>query len=175
MPEYHQTDPMQNGTVIPGDEIEIIDLLRVIWKWKYLIIGGTVACALAAVMISFYMQPIYQVSMVLKSGIYKVGVDGKPVYFTSVIEFKNLIEGELIFKVLEHSNNKRRVSSSGDYKITADNNTNTLSILYESTDREEGIENFNYLTNMLNERYENRLTYLKDEYVYELMGAKRQL
>jgi len=92
MPANH-SEPMKSRTDIPEDEIELIDLLRVIWKWKYLIIGGTVVCALAAVIIGFYMQPIYQVSMVLKSAINKVGVDGKPVYFDSVENFKYFIEG----------------------------------------------------------------------------------
>ena len=176
MPANH-SEPVKSQIDIPEDEIELIDLLRIIWKWKYLIIGGTAVCALVAVIIGFNMQPIYQVSMVLKSGINKIGVDGKPAYSDSVEEFKSLIDGELLFKVLDHSKNrnKREVSSSGEYKITADTNTNTLRILYETTDKEEGIENLNYLSNMLIERYEKRLKNAQDEYVYELMVAKRQL
>ena len=177
MPTKHHSEPLNGRTDIPEDEIELIDLLRVLWKWKYLITGGTAICTLAAVIISFYMQPIYQVNMVLKSGIYKVGVDGKPVYLDSVVDFKTLIEGELIFKVLDHSKNrnKKGVSSSGEYKIAADTNTNTLSILYESTDTEEGIENLNHLSNMLKEKYENRLKHLQDNTEDEIMSAKRQL
>ena len=115
--------------------------------------------------------------MVLKSGVYKVGVDGKPVYLDSVANFKALIEGELLFKVLDHSKNrnKRGVEASGEYKITADTNINTLSILYESADTEEGIENLNYLSNILSEKYENRLKYLQDNSEYEIMIKKRQL
>ena len=173
----NQSEPVKNRTDILEDEIELIDLLRVIWKWKYLIIGGTVVCALAAVIISFYMQPIYQISMVLKSGINKVDVGGKRVYLDSVEDFKTLIEGELLFKVLDHSKirNKKGVLSSGEYKITADTKTNTLNILYESADKEEGIENLIYLSNMLSENYENRLTYLQDNNKHEIMVAKRQL
>ena len=173
----NQSEPVKSQSDIHEDEIELIDLLKVIWKWKYLIIGGTAVCALVAVIINLNMQPIFQVSMVLKPGIYKVGVDGKPVYLDSVVDFKTLIEGELLFKVLDHSKNrnKRGASSSGEYKIAADTNTNTLSILYESTDKEEGIENLNYLSNMLNERYENRLKYLQDNTEHEIMSAKRQL
>jgi len=35
------------------DEIELMDYLRVMWKWKYLIVGGTLICAIAAGVISF--------------------------------------------------------------------------------------------------------------------------
>ena len=175
MPAMQHSEFVNSPTDVPVDGIELIDILRVIWKWKYLIIVGTAVCALAAVIISFYMQPIYQVNMVLKSGIYKVGVDGKPVYLDSVVDFKTLIESELLFKVLDHSKNKRGVVSSKAYKITADTKTNTLNILYESTGIEEEIENLNYLSNMLSERYENRLKYLQENYEYELMIKKRQL
>ena len=88
MPAKNHSEPVKSQADIPEDEIELIDLLRVIWKWKYLIIGGTVVCALTAVIIGFYTQPIYQVSMVLKSGINKVSVDGKPAYLDSVEEFE---------------------------------------------------------------------------------------
>jgi hypothetical protein len=36
MPANHP-EPMKSQTDISEDEIELIDLLRVIWKWKYLI------------------------------------------------------------------------------------------------------------------------------------------
>ena len=35
------------------DEIELIDYLRVMWKWKWLIIGGTLLCILAVAVYSF--------------------------------------------------------------------------------------------------------------------------
>ena len=41
MTENNQKDRVQNGAVTPDDEIELIDLLGSLWKWKYLIIGGT--------------------------------------------------------------------------------------------------------------------------------------
>ncbi len=39
----------------PEDEIELMDYLLVIWKWKYLIIAGTFAFALTAAIISFVL------------------------------------------------------------------------------------------------------------------------
>ena len=175
MPATQHSEFVNSPTDVPVDEIELIDLLRVIWKWKYLIIGGTVVCALAAVIIGISMQPIYQVSMVLKSGVYKVGDDGNPVYLDSVEEFKTLIDGELIYKLGNHSKNKKRVVSPEAFKITANNKTNILRILYESPDREEGIEDLKFLSNILIERYKKGLKHLQDAHVYELMIAKGQL
>jgi capsular polysaccharide biosynthesis protein len=176
MPANH-SEPVQSQTDIPEDEIELIDLLRVIWKWKYLIIGGTVVFALAAMFNSFNMQPIYQVSMVLKSGLNTVGTKKNSVYLDSVENFRNIIEKELLPKVLEQSKNRknRGVATPKAFKIRADNYKNILKIHYNSTDREQGVENLNLLLKLLIEKYEKKLKYFQDNYEYELMAAKRQL
>ena len=48
----NNSEPVKSQTNIPEDEIELIDLLRVIWKWKYLIIGGTFVFGIVAAIIS---------------------------------------------------------------------------------------------------------------------------
>ncbi len=70
------SEPVKSQTDIPEDEIELIDLLRVIWKWKYLIIGGTFAFALVAVIISLNMTKIYSVDTILEPGILNIINDG---------------------------------------------------------------------------------------------------
>ena len=69
----HETDQSQKLAEITEDEIELIDLLRIIWKWKYLIIGGTLFCTLAAIGLSYFMPKIYQIDMVLRPGILNIG------------------------------------------------------------------------------------------------------
>ena len=64
------------------DEIELIDILRVIWKWKYFILAGTVLCGLIAAIISLNMSKIYSTDMVLRPGILNVGEQGKNVILT---------------------------------------------------------------------------------------------
>ena len=91
MPTNHNSELVKSQTGTPEDEIELIDILRIIWNWKYLVIFGTAICALVAMIISFNLQPIYQVSMVLKSGINKIGADGKPAYLNSVEDFEKVL------------------------------------------------------------------------------------
>ena len=47
------------------DEINLIDYLKVLWKWKWLIIAGTMICAVAAAVISLQMPKIYEISTVI--------------------------------------------------------------------------------------------------------------
>jgi len=123
------------------------------------------------------MQSTYRVSTVLKSGINKVADDGEPAYLDSVEDFKSFIESELLFTISQHfkNSNKQKVSSTGEYKITADNDLNTLRIIYESPDKEEGIKKLAYLSNMIAEHYEKRLQQFHQKHEFELMTARRQL
>ena len=62
------------------DEIQLIDYLRVIWKWKWLIILGTFVCMVVAAAVSFNMPKIYEVSIAIEPGIIGVSGDGKFIY-----------------------------------------------------------------------------------------------
>jgi len=57
------TQPQQPNHIqhdyYPDGEIELIDLLRVLWKWKWMIILTTFVCMLAAGVVSFMMPKIY--------------------------------------------------------------------------------------------------------------------
>jgi hypothetical protein len=42
-----RSEPVRSQTEYPDDEIELIDILRIIWKWKWIIIGFTLFCLLS--------------------------------------------------------------------------------------------------------------------------------
>jgi len=50
------------------NEVELIDYLKVIWKRKGLIVGGTLVAAAAALVVSLSMPKTYEVSRTLKIG-----------------------------------------------------------------------------------------------------------
>ena len=78
------------------DTIEFIDLLRVVWKWKWFIIVFTFVCAIAAGIISFSMPKIYNISMIIGPG--TIGTDinkgGELVYLNTADNITSEIEGE---------------------------------------------------------------------------------
>ena len=73
------------------DEIELMDILQTVWKWKYLILVGTLICIVAAAVISLNMTKVYSVGTVLIPGVAKVAADGKITYIGSPREIKALI------------------------------------------------------------------------------------
>ena len=62
-----QPNPIQHD-YYPDDEIELIDYLRVLWKWKWLIVMGTFLCALAAFIYGFTHPAVkmYKVSTLIE-------------------------------------------------------------------------------------------------------------
>ena len=87
-----QSEPVSKQAEYPEDEIELIDLLRVIWKWKYLIIGGTLVCAIAAMVVSSIMPKIYRIETVIRPGILSIGEEGEKNYIDTPDNIKALIE-----------------------------------------------------------------------------------
>lgn len=50
------------------DEINLIDYLLIIWKWKWVIVACTLICAVVAGVISLQMPKIYEISMLIEPG-----------------------------------------------------------------------------------------------------------
>ena len=73
------------------DEIELIDILRVIWRWKYFIIAGTIIFGLSAAIMSFKTDKIYSIEMKLMPGILRIGNGGENIYLDSLQNIKDLI------------------------------------------------------------------------------------
>ncbi|MBN1827526.1 MAG: hypothetical protein JW884_00045 [Deltaproteobacteria bacterium] len=56
-------------------EISIIELIKILMRWKWLISGGTALCVIAAVAVSFSLPKIYEISMIVESGV--IGRDNR--------------------------------------------------------------------------------------------------
>ncbi len=55
-------------TYLSEEEVELIDYLRVIWKRRWLIVGGTLACMVVALVVSLMQPKMYQTTLDLKIG-----------------------------------------------------------------------------------------------------------
>ena len=72
-------------------EIELIDIIRIIWNWKYLIIGGTLICALATLVISSILPKTYRIKTLIQPGILSFNEKGN-IYLDTPDNIKALIE-----------------------------------------------------------------------------------
>ncbi len=92
MSETQQADTAYRQREQFEDEIELMDYLLVIWKWKYLIVAGILICAVAAGVISFLMPKVYRIDMVVRPSVLSIQPDGKHTYIDIFCKLTHKIE-----------------------------------------------------------------------------------
>ena len=149
------------------DEIELMDYLKVLWKWKYLILIGTLICVIGAAVVSLNMTKIYGITTVLQPGILKVTDDGKMVYIDSPQNIKAVIEtggiNGQVLKGIKFSDQKEPPTSVG-FKVTMLKGTNVLEVLYETPYVDIGLEIMKNLNDGLLERYAKIIKRYQENY-----------
>ena len=178
MNEDHQTQKESHKIEHYEDEIGLIDILRVIWKWKYFIIFGTIACSLIAAIISFNMNKIYSIDMVLRPGLLSIGAEGKNVYIDSPQNIKALIDsGTFNNDILNYLNETKmdKVPKKLDFKVTIPKQSNTIKVRYEVADKKLGVIIQNRLSKLLLETQSKLVQNFKNEYDKELGLLKSEM
>jgi capsular polysaccharide biosynthesis protein len=160
------------------DEIELIDIFRVLWKWKYFIIAGTVFCGLIAMIISHKMAKIYYIDMVLRPAILKVEEGGNDVYIDSAKKIKAMIDsGTFNNVILDYLNDttKDTVPRKLNFKVTTQNYSNTIHVRYETANVNQGMAIQNHLSKLLSEAYGSRIKYYISEYDLKQNSIKHEI
>ena len=178
MNEDHQTQTDLRRIDNFDDEIELIDILRVIWKWKYVILAGTLALGFAAAIISFNMSKVYSIDMVMRPGILNIGPEGKYVYIDSSENIKALIESGTFNNDILNNLNKikmKNIPKKLEFKVTIPKNSDTIKVKYETDDIKQGVIIQRYLSELLLEEYKNIVTYYKNESDMKLSTLKSEI
>jgi len=166
-----------NRIEFPKDEIAIIDIIRIIWKWKYFIIAGTVFCCLITGVISFVMPKTYCIEMVLRPGMLSIGKQGKNVYIDSPENIKALIDsGTFNNEILNYlyEIKMENIPKKLNFKITIPKNSDTIKIEFETHDIKQGMVIQSRLSQLLLEKYSNLVTYFKNENDMEINLLKTE-
>jgi LPS O-antigen subunit length determinant protein (WzzB/FepE family) len=174
----NQSEPVRNQTDHPEDEIELIDLLRVIWKWKYLIIGGTLVCAIAAMIISSIMPKIYRIETLIRPGILSFSEAGKNLYIDTPDNIKALIEaGALDLRILDNlaKSYGANIPNMLKFKVTLPKGSDTLKINYETSQIEQGTQILDFLGKFLIEEYSNFVENFQNKIDRDLNIAKAEI
>jgi uncharacterized protein involved in exopolysaccharide biosynthesis len=164
--EAQSSEHVRPSTDHLEDEIKLIDLLRIIWKWKYLIVGGTTVCAVAAIVISLMMPKIYRIETVIRPGILSIGQAGIQKYIDTPENIKALIEtGAFDKKILDSFVESNTADMPGElrFKATLPKSSSTLKINYDTARVEQGIAVLKLLGEFLIEEYGNIVGFYQNE------------
>jgi capsular polysaccharide biosynthesis protein len=147
------------------DEIELVDYLKVLWKWKYLILVGTLACALIAGVVSFNMTKIYEAKMVIAPGVLKITENGKRFYIDSLQNIQTMIEsGSLTDQLLASMDKTVERPRDLVFKVAVPKDLNALQISYNTADRKQGLQILSKLGNLLHKHFRTVVSYYQQEY-----------
>jgi len=177
MNENHQSRIEAHKVEYYEDEIELIDILRVIWKWKYFILAGTVLCGLIAAIISFNMSKVYSIDMVLRPGILNVGGQEKNTYIDSPQNIKALIDsGTFNNNILNYLNEIKmeNIPKKLAFKATIPASSDMIKVEYETDYIKQGMVILSHLSKLLLGNYSNLVTYYKNEFDMKLKSLKSE-
>jgi capsular polysaccharide biosynthesis protein len=174
MDETQQREPTRYREDRFEDEIELMDCLRVVWRWKYLIVLGTLICAVATGVISFSAPKIYRFDMVIEPGILTVDRGGRNVYIDSPENIKAIIEAgtfnkEILSKLGESNNNR---AQSLKFKVNIPRKASLVKVSYDTSDVERGSQILNQLAEVLLKKYAGRVAYFQNQYETQI-GLKK--
>lgn len=167
MNEDHQTKTESHRIEHYVDEIELVDIFMVIWKWKYLIIAVTIVSGLITAIISFNMTKIYSIDMVLIPGRLGVRETGGNVYIDTSQNIKALIEsGAFNSGILSYLNDTKmdKVPKRLGFKVTIPKQSDTIKVKYETPNIKQGIVIQSHLIKLLLENYSKLVKYFKNEF-----------
>lgn len=138
------------------DEIELIDYLRVIWKWKYLLLVGTLVCALLAGVISLNRPKIYRIDMALEPGVVRMNEFGNRIQIASGVNMKALIEERTFENALKDYLKSLKLKSGPGpltLSVTSPRSSDIIKISYETASVEKGIIILNQIPKLLLKAY----------------------
>ena len=161
MNETQKTEEMYRRRDQFEDETELIDYLRVLWKWKWLIIGGTLLCILAAAIYGF-TRPVVKMYRVFTL----IEIDPRA-KLDPLDKIKSMIEYRIFNQqVLNDLSNLQGISKpeSLSFEVAIPKGLNLLDIAYKTASVDLGKAVLNTLIKQLEQEYKDRIDRAKYQF-----------
>jgi len=177
MEKTEQPEPRDQMRENFDDEIQFIDYLRVIWKWKWLIILGTFVCMVVAAGVSFNMPKIYEVSIAIEPGIIGVDKAGEFIYLDSRDNIEEKIRGDLYNIRIQKALNINPLKKDIEFGIKTQRGSNFIKVTSEWKENEVefGEKTLVHLLGFISKEYENIVQQRKDDYEKQILMKQNQI
>jgi LPS O-antigen subunit length determinant protein (WzzB/FepE family) len=150
------------------DEINLVDLIEIIWENKAIVILGTIFAALIGIGVNLILPNVYRASMVLKPGILEVDSNrNETTYIDSPENIKAAIDlgsyDSRIIKLLSKDAPKMG-GSKISYTVNIPKNTDVVKISTDQTSGEKATKILATLINLLEEEYRQKIDLYMDRF-----------
>ena len=160
------------------DEIQLMDLLTVIWKWKFLILSGIIVFALCAGIISFNMAKVYNTFMVLRPGIVKITDEGgnpeRKIYIDNINNIKGILDSEAFNnRILKNINMSEEDNFPTKIKLKTDiiKGSDTLKVSYLTSNIDAGLQILRETAKNLSMEYDNTIEYYRKNFDNDIITS----
>ena len=157
------------------DCIELIDLLRVIWKRKFFIILFTLAACLVAGVVVFNKPERYETSMIIKPGVLDISPEGKFIYVDSLENIKGYIESGAYNSKINKRMDLDPQKGQFKFKLQQPRNSNALNVKLEVLDIDKGMKLLSCLLQELEVQYQSHIDLRKAQIDQEISMRFSQL
>ena len=141
------------------DTIELIDYLRVVWKYRYFIIIGIIFCSAVVGIWTFNLQKLYKVSTILAlnpkakvDSLSAIAIDSPSTVAANINA--GMFNGQLREKLKE--NLKTYTFSNFSFKASNPTSSNVIRITYETADIKIGETILEFLNKAVIEMYQKK-------------------
>jgi LPS O-antigen subunit length determinant protein (WzzB/FepE family) len=160
------------------DEINLIDYLKVLWKWKWLIIAGTLICAIAAAIISLQMPKIYEISTVIEPGIAGLKSDnGGFIHIDSVVNISGKINEGIYNRRVEKALHLDSLKTSVGFKSAIVKKANVIKITsqWQEGDTDFGVKVTGQLIRFLSDDYRKIVERREGDYDRQIIMKQSEI
>jgi LPS O-antigen subunit length determinant protein (WzzB/FepE family) len=168
----------QQNVALYEDEIELIDILNVVWKWKSFIILGTLLITMGAAIVSYKLPKIYKIKMMIHPGIISINPDGTRIYTDSSERIEGKIKSGIYDAAIIAEVNRRNTDQEIE-KIAFDfenfENFDGLSVSYETSETDKGLLILNLLKNNLVQDDKKQFDFFINDFDKKIFRKKIEL
>ena len=161
-----QSGPQSYPPQYEEDEINLIDSLRVLWKWKWLIVAGTLICAITAAVISLQMPKIYEISTVIEPGISGVKDSGEFVYIDSATNISGKIDGGVYNKKVVYALQLDPLETRVEFRSVVVKKTDMIKVTsqWQEGNTDIGVKAIREIIELLSDDYGKIVGHRKGDY-----------
>jgi capsular polysaccharide biosynthesis protein len=119
---------------VQEEEIELIDILRVLWKRKSLIVFGTLLCTVFAAGVGFLLPRVYEVTAIIEPGKRPISDQNGQIVDEKVVESPETIKETVVGGAYnEEIRNSLEIDFDPKIEVSIPKNTSLIEISLESS------------------------------------------
>jgi capsular polysaccharide biosynthesis protein len=165
-----------NSDMNSNQDVELVDILHVIWKWKYIILLGTFLSITITAILALSRPQIYLGETVLQPERIFIGLKKKNTT-DSPENIKTVIQQIIIKDQIKASLKKlsKGLVQPAQFDVKILRGTDIIAVTCRASDREVGLEMLELVTKTLNDFYLASLKYFMADYELRLHSLEEQL